>query len=565
MSQRTDVIKGSERPDEGPAMRGRSAGQGRSEVLARRGVVATDHPLASAAGLRVLQEGGNAIDAAVCIAGTLGVVTPMMTGIGGDTFIIHYEASSRRVMALNGSGAAPRRATPEFFRARGQRTMPLRGMLAPSVPGAVDAMAIALEQWGSGRWTLGRLLEPAIYYAEAGFPITEKVAEWFEESAPVLAQYPSSRRVFLPDGRPPRVGEVLVQADLGRALRTIADQGARAFYEGPLADAIAAYAGAHGGLLETADLAAHRSEIAPPTATPWRDLTVHCSPPPSQGFVLLEMLNILEDDGLGTQPWGSAEAVHLMVEAKKLAFADRLAYVGDPRFVSNPLTWLLGKAYARERRRRIDPARAQDAAAPGTVREQVGETTAFAVADGDGNVVSYITSLSAAFGCGEVADGTGILLNNRAGRGFSLEPGHPNLIAPGKRTMHTLMAFLATRRERPYLAWATRGGDAQAPWNLQVFSNIVHHGLNVQEAVERPRWVSFPATDPATIDAPFELRMEGGFPPHTYDRLRALGHRVVIPSHWTASGGVQILQVDPDRGVYAGGSDPRADGCAIGF
>jgi gamma-glutamyltranspeptidase/glutathione hydrolase len=336
-------------------------------------------------------------------------------------------------------------------------------------------------------------------------------------------------------------------------------------YEGELAEAVAAYAGSHGGLFETGDLAAHRSELASPASTSWRDLTVYCPPPPSQGFVLLEMLNILEHDELGAQPWGSAETVHLMVEAKKLAFADRLAYVGDPRFVSNPLEWLLSKAYAREQRRRIDPARAQDAVAPGTVRERVGETTAFAVADRDGNVVSYITSLSAGFGCGEVTDGTGILLNNRAGRGFSLDPGHPNLIVPGKRTMHTLMAFLATKGGRPYLAWATRGGDAQAPWNLQVFSNIVHHGLDAQEAVERPRWVSFPATDPATIDDPFDLRMERGFLPHTYDRLRALGHRVVIPSRWTATGGLQVIHADPDRGMYAAGSDPRSDGCAIGF
>jgi len=535
-------------------------------VLAQRGLVATDHPLASAAGLRVLQEGGNAIDASVCIAATLGVVTPMMAGIGGDTFLVCFQAASQQVAALCGSGAAPRGATPAFFRERGYRTMPLRGMLAPSVPGAVDAMATALERWGSGRWTLGRLLEPAITYAEAGFPITEKVADCFEKAASVLAQYPPSARVFLPQGRPPRVGEVLVQADLARSLRTIAGQGARALYEGPLAEAIAAYARAHGGLLDASDLAAHRSEVPAPVAAPWRDLIVYCPPPPSQAFVLLEMLNILERDELGAHPWGSAEAIHLMVEAKKLAFADRLAYVGDPRFVSNPLDQLLSKAYAREQRRRIDPARAQDTVAAGAVGEQVGETTAFVVGDRDGNVVSYITSLSASFGCGEIAGGTGILLNNRAGRGFSLVPGHPNLLAPGKRTMHTLMAFLATRDGRPHLAWATRGGDAQAQWDLQVFSNIVHHGLNVQEAVERPRWVSFPTTDPATIDAAFELQMESGFPPHTYDRLRAVGHRVVTPPEWLAQdGGVQVIRADPDRGVYAAGSDPRFDGDAIGF
>jgi len=535
----------------------------RSTVLAQRGLVATDHPLASAAGLRVLEDGGNAIDAAVCVAATLGVVTPMMTGIGGDTFFLFYEAASDRVLALNGSGGAPTGATPEVFIERGYATMPLRGMLSPSVPGAVDAMSAALEAWGSGRWPLARLLEPAAHYAEAGFPITEKVAEWIEDGAQVLEQYPSSRRIYLPGGRPPRVGEVLVQSDLARSLRTIGREGARAFYEGALAEAIAAYARSHGGLLAAADLAAHHGERYAPLAVTFRDLVVYGTAPPSQGFVMLEMLNILEDDALDALPWGAAKAVHLAVEAKKLAMADRVAYVGDPRFIQNPLDHLLGKAYARERRRAIDPHRAQEAVAPGALPEAVGETTAFVVADHAGNVVTCITSLSASFGCGEVVEGTGILLNNRAGRGFTLERGHANIIAPRKRTMHTLMAFMATRGGRPYLAWATRGGDAQAPWDFQVLSNIVHHGMNVQEAVERPRWWSFPATDPATIRSPFELRIEAGFPPDTYAHLRALGHRVVSPH--TTSGGVQAILVDPATGVYAGGSDPRSDGCAMGF
>ena len=544
-------------------MRARATGQGRSTVLSQRGLIATDHPLASAAGLRVLHEGGNAIDAAICAAAVLGVVTPMMTGVGGDTFIVYHQASTGRIVALNGSGAAPQRARPEYFRNRGYDTLPLRGMLAPSVPGAVDAMATALAEWGSGRWTLGRLLEPAIHYAQAGFPITETVAQWFDENAHVLAQYPSSARIFLPKDRPPRVGEILVQADLARTFRRIATDGPRALYEGPLAEVIAAYAAAHGGLLGGADLAAHHSEITVPLATTFRDLTVHCTPPPSQAFVLLEILNILEHDDLGARPWGSADAIHLMVEAKKLAFADRLAYVGDPRFVQNPIERLLDKTYARERRGAIDPTKAGDRVGPGAMREQVGETTAFVVADTEGNVASYITSLSAAFGCGEVVEGTGILLNNRGGRGFSLVHGHPNLIAPGKRTMHTLMAFLATRNGRPCLAWATRGGDAQAQWNLQVLSNIVHHRMNVQEAVERPRWVSFPATDPATVDAPFELRMEAGFPPETYDRLRERGHRVVAPR--PSAGGVQVVRIEHDPLVYAGGSDPRPDGLAVGY
>jgi gamma-glutamyltranspeptidase / glutathione hydrolase len=462
-----------------------------------------------------------------------------------------------------GSGAAPREATPEFFTDRGHRTMPLRGMLSPSVPGAVDAMAVALEHWGTGRWPLDRLLDPAIHYAASGFPITEKVALWFEESAPVLARYPSSARIFLPEGHPPRVGEILVQRDLARSLRAIAQEGPRAFYEGSLAERMAAYCRVHGGLLDAADLAAHRSEVTAPLSVTYRDCAVHTTPPPSQGFVMLEMLNILENDDLAALPWHAPDAVHLAVEAKKLAFADRLAYVGDPRVTENPLDRLLSKEHARARRGALDPRRAQEAVLPGALREQVGETTAFVVADPEGNVVSYITSLSAAFGCGDVVDGTGILLNNRAGRGFTLTPGHPNVVGGGKRTMHTLMPFLATRAGRPYLAWATRGGDAQAQWCFQVLSHIVHHGADVQDAVERPRWFSYPATDPATVASPFELRMEAGFPSATYEQLRSRGHRVVSPRR--SNGGVQMLQIDADRRVYAGGSDPRADGCAIGF
>jgi len=537
--------------------------QGRSIAFARRGMIATDHPLASAAGLRVLQDGGNAIDAATCAAAVLGVVLPMMGGLGGDTFMVYYEAASGRVSTVVGSGAAPRAATLDYFTSRGHRTMPLRGMLAPSVPGAADAMAASLDRWGSGRFTLARLLEPAIGYAEGGFPVTEKAAAWFEAGAQTLGRYPSSARVYLVHGRASRAGEILVQADLGRSLRAIAEQGARALYEGDLAARLVGYARAHGGLLDAADLAAHATEFAEPVSTTHRDLVIYAPPPPSQAFVMLEMINILAQDDVSALPWGSPQAIHLAVEAKKLAFADRLACVGDPRFVENPLPRLLSADYARHRRRALDPLRAQDRVAAGAIHEQVGETTAFVVADGSGNVCSYITSLSNGFGCGEVADGTGILLNNRAGRGFSLVPGHPNAIAPGKRTMHTLMAFLATHHGRPYLAWGTRGGDGQAQWDFQVWSDVVQHGMNIQEAVERPRWLSFPASDPSTIEEPYELRMEAGFAPETYEGLRRLGHRVVAPR--PSEGGIQVIAWDRERGVYGGASDPRADGCAIGF
>lgn len=532
-------------------------------MLARNGIVAAGHPLAAAAGLRILMAGGNAIEAAVATAAVLGVVQPMMSGLGGDTFIVLWRAAEGKAYALNGSGVAPLAATREWFARRGHRTMPLRGMLSVSVPGAVDAMVTALERWGSGRFTLAQLLQQAIDYAAHGVPIAAKVAFWIEASAQVIAQYPSTAKVFLKDGRPLRAGEILAMPDLAHSLQAVASGGREEFYRGDLARRLVDYGNTHGGLLTMREFAEHASEISEPIQTAYRGLTIYTTVPPSQGVILLEMLNILEGFEPGQLRWGTPEGVHLMVEAKKLAVADRLAYLGDPRMVDNPLDVLLSKEYAARRRQAIDPHRAQPHVLAGALPETVGDTTYFCVADGEGNVVSYITSLSAVFGCAEIIEGTGILLNNRAGRGFSLEDGHPNSIAPGKRTMHTLMPFLALREGRPFLVWGTPGGDGQPQWNAQVVCNIVDGGFGVQEAIEAPRWLSFPSTDPANLPAPFELRLEEGFPEDTRARLAAMGHAVHIMDERTAStGGAQAILLQD--GVYIGGSDPRVDGCATG-
>jgi len=526
-------------------------------------MIATGHPLASSAGLRVLTAGGNAVDAAVAAAGVLGVVQPMMSGLGGDSFILYWDAAGRTLHALNGSGIAPYAATAEWFSDRGYSKMPLRGMLSVSVPGAVDAMVTALERWGSGRFSLAGLLEPAIGYAADGFPVAPKVAFWMAEAAPVLAKFPSSAAVYLPGGRAPAAGEILRLPDLAESFRAVAAGGRDAFYRGDIARAIASYMRDHGGLLTEREFAEHQSEVHTPISTTYRGWTVSTTAPPSQGVILLEMLNILEGYAPGQLRWGSAEAIHLMVEAKKLAVADRLAYLGDPRFVDNPLETLLSKEFAARRRERIDPRRAVAAAGPGALPEAVGETTYFCVADRWGNAVSYITSLSASFGCGEVVTGTGIMLNNRAGRGFSLEPGHSNRLAPGKRTMHTLVPFMAFRNGAPALVWGTPGGDGQPQWNTQVFSDIVDGGTGVQRAIELPRWFSFPSTDPVNLPAPFQLRLERGFPADTLEQLKALGHNIRELGEMESGGGCQAILID--SGVYRGGSDPRVDGCAIGF
>ncbi len=535
----------------------------RSIVLARRGMVAAGHPLAAAAGLEVLAGGGNAIDAAVAVAGVLGVAQPMMSGIGGDTFMLVSRKRENRIWGVCASGPAPAGATREYFVERGHTKMPPRGMPSVSVPGAVAAMETALTRWGSGSFTLQRLLDPAIRYAEEGVPVARKVAEWMRETEPVLSQYPSSAAIFLPKGRPLSEGDILVQRDLAGSLRTVAAGGADAFYRGPIAAAIGAYSRGHGGLLSAGDFAGYRVDVHEPLQTSYRGRTVYTTAPPSQGFLLLEMLNVLE--GFPTAPWGTPDWIHRAVETKKLAFADRLAYLGDPRFVQNPIDALLDKSHAVRRREAIQATRAAEARAGGLAAEVTGDTTYFCTADIEGNLVSYITSLSAAFGCGEIVEGTGIMLNNRAGRGFELKAGHPNVIAPGKRTMHTLMPCMAAKDGAPWLVWGTPGGDAQPQWNLQVLLNLVEAGMNLQEAIEAPRWHSFPGTDPATQATPFELRLEDGYPAETIAELERRGHRVRPMGSLEGGGGAQAIMVDLSRGLYLGGSDPRVDGCAIGL
>jgi len=526
-------------------------------------MIATGHPLATAAGLEVLADRGNAVDAAVAAAAVLGVAQPMMSGLGGDTFMLVYHKPEGRAWGLNGSGPAPAGATREYFIEHGHSTMPFRGMPAVSVPGAIRAMDEALARWGSGRFSLRRLLEPAIRYAEEGVPVARKVAVWLSEAAPAIAQYPSSSAVFLPRGRPLEEGEILVQRDLGASLRIVAAGGSEAFYEGPIASAIGAYSRANGGLLSSGDFAGYSVDVHEPLSTAFRDLTVYATAPPSQGILLLEMLNILE--GFEPAHWDSPDAIHRAVEAKKIAYADRLAYLGDPLFIRNPVAALLDKGYAARRREEIHASRAAQALAGGLPAEELGDTTYFCVADCEGNLVSFITSLSAAFGCGEIVEGTGILLNNRAGRGFTLEAGHPNCIAPGKRTMHTLTPYMAFRSGAPWLAWGTPGGDAQPQWCLQILLNLVESGMGLQQAVEAPRWHSFPGTDPATLGSQFELRVEEGFPPETLVDLERRGHRVMPAASPEGGGGAQAILVDHTRGAYLGASDPRVDGCAIGL
>lgn len=537
--------------------------QHRSIAMAENGMVASASPLATLVGLEVLRDGGNAVDAALATAGVLGVTLPMMCGLGGDVFLIVYLAKEGRLEALNGSGVGAYAATRDYYVDRGYRKMPLSGVHSVAVPGAVDAYCEATARWGTR--PLSELWQPAIHYAEHGFPMPEITARWFAEAQSELCRFHNTARTYLPGGCPPALGQVFRQPEYARSLRRVAQGGADEFYRGKLAEEIVDALRLGGSLLTAREFADHESEVYTPIVTNYRGYDVYQTAPPSQGLIMLEELNLVEGYDLAAMGFLSAESIHIMVEAKKLAFADRLRYARDPRFGRTPLDQLLSKEYASLRRRLIDPERAQTAQVPGALEEGDGDTTYFAVVDKEGNCVSFIHSLSAAFGSKFVAGDTGILMNNRAGRGFSLEAGHANVIEPGKKTMHTLNAYLVCKEGKPWLVGGTPGGDQQPQWNLQVITALVDHGLNVQQAAEAPRWHSFPGTDPADADEPLELRLEDRIQPEVRRALAAKGHALKTVGPWGARSAVQLIAIDPETGTRLGGSDPRADGCALGY
>ncbi|MDP9369449.1 MAG: gamma-glutamyltransferase [Chloroflexota bacterium] len=542
-----------------------------SPVFAQNGMVAAAHPLITATGLDVLRRGGNAVDAAVAAALTAAVVMPEMCGLGGDLFaLVHAPASpghggTGETVAVLGSGVAPRGATTELMRAHGDASrarMPYQGPLSVGVPGMVDAYAAMLTRFGSR--PLVELVEPAIGYASDGFPIAPLGAKAIVENAALLGGFPSSAAVFLPGGVPSVPGTVLRQPDLARTLRQIAAEGADAFYRGEIAERIGRFMAEAGGALSADDLAGHATDMAPPISTVYRGHTVYQTGLPTQGMILLEALNIVAQADLSAIGVDSATGVHLLGEAKKLAYADRLGYAGDPAFIDTPLDTLLSPEWGARRFARIDPERAAEDVPAGAFEE--GDTTYLCVVDAQGMMVSLIQSVSSSFGSGVVAGDTGIVLNNRVGRGFTLEEGHPNVFAPGKKTMHTLNCYLiADSSGTMVVAGGTPGGDGQPQWNLQVIAGLIDGGLDVQAAIELPRWTSWPGTDPITLPNPFELRVEDRLGDTVIADLERRGHRVRRTGPWGGGGSAQAIFRDPETGVLAGGSDPRVEGLALGF
>lgn len=536
---------------------------GRSTVYTTGGVVASISPLAASAGVRVLADGGNAFDAAIAAAAVEAVTVPAGCGLGGEPFVLMYEARTGRVYGLNGSGRAPMAATRDHFVSRGYSTMPLTGPLAAAIPGEVAGWETILERFGTV--PLSKLLEPAIGYAEEGHPVSAANARGFRMMNEKLNEFPDTAAIFTKDGAPLEENDLLVQADLAKTLRRVAEGGSEEFYRGDTAREMVRAIRAAGGLYTEEEFANHESRwYEPPISTDYRGYTVYETNPPSQGFLLLEMLNIMEGLDIGEMGHYNAESVHAMVQAKKLAMADRNAYMGDPDYQHNPLDELISKPWAARRREMMNPLKAGDYE-PGPLAAPVpgdDNTSYFCVVDREGNALSFIHSLSMGFGCGFVAGETGVTLNNRVGRGFSLVEGHPNVIEPGKRTMHTLNAYMVFEGDRPYMVGGTPGGDRQIPWNAQVISNVIDHGLGPQEAVEAPRWTSTPGTDPATIDDPFVLELEAGISPGEVAKLEAKGHNVALKPDRGYGGSVKLIVIDPKTGVRMAASDPRSDGHA---
>jgi gamma-glutamyltranspeptidase/glutathione hydrolase len=486
----------------------------------------------------------------------------MKCGLGGDAFVVAHDAKKREMVAFNGSGVAAAGATADYYASRGYRNMPLKGVHSVSVPGAVSVYEALWKRYCTMHWA--ELWAPAVRLADEGLAITAYISARFADEAATLARYPHSAAQFLPGGRAPAPGERWAAPDLARTLRAVAAGGAEAFYRGEIAAKLLAFLKQEGALFEADDFARQQAVVYRPISSDYRGLTVYETAPPSQGFLLLEQLNILEGYDLRALGPFSPERLHLMIEAKKLAFADRNRCAGDPAFVKWPLEQFISKAHAAMRRGEIDPKRAHrpDRA---LVAEHSGDTSYFAVADGEGNAVSFIHSLSNAFGSAVVAGDTGVTLNNRAGRGFSLDPGHPNVIAPGRRTMHTLNAYLICREGEPWLLGGTPGGDQQTQWNAQMITSVVDHGLSLQEAVEAPRWYSYPGTDPASLGQPQVVKIDERVPAAVRQALARLGHSIETIRPWGGGGAVQLIELDRARGVLRGASDPRPGGLALGL
>lgn len=516
----------------------------RSPVIGRRGAVATSHPLAAQIGLHILQEGGNAIDAAVATAAALTVLEPTSNGIGGDAFALVWDGN--KLHGLNASGRSPAALTPDMFKEQGLAEVPADGWLPVTVPGAVSGWAELVRRFGS--MPMSVLMEPAARYAEEGHPIPAIVAHYWRRAPLRFGQRQDFAQVFLPNGRAPEPGEIFSCPDQARTLRLIGESNGEAFYKGELADKIASYSEQTGGLLTKDDLASHRCEWVEPIGTSYRGYDLWEIPPNGQGLVALIALNILEHTNVAQLPHMSAARLHLIIEALKLAFADAHRYIADPEHTTVPVDKLLSKDYAASRLALISESRALTEVKPGLPGHS--DTVYLCTADSDGRMVSFIQSNYMGFGSGVVVPGTGIALQNR-GHGFTLEEGHPNQVAPRKRPYHTIIPGFITKDGVPMAAFGVMGGDMQPQGHVHTLLGIVDHHLNPQSAFDAPR---------VRVAHNGDVHVEAAMHPDVMRQLLKLGHRVHVEADWGLFGGGQMIWRDPDTGVLIGGTEPRKDG-----
>ncbi len=522
-------------------------------AISTRGVVAAESPLAAQAGAVVLARGGHAAEAAIAANAVMGVVAPMMNGVGGDLFAIVHEPASGTVHGLNASGWSPAAMNVEFLTARGMTAMPQTGVHSVTVPGAVSGWMALHEKFG--RLSLEAILSAAIEHADRGFPVSEITSLEWAGSIPALRTDANATATYLPGGRSPAAGQLFRNPDLARTLRAIARDGGDAFYRGDVAKRILKSSADHGGAFVASDFADYNAEWVVPLTTNYRGWDVYEIPPNSQGIAALVMLNILEHFPIAEYGRATADSLHLMIEAKKLAYADMQRHVGDPRFVKVPVETMLSKAYARQRAALIDQRRAKESVDAGELPTHGGDTTYLCAVDASGNVASLIQSNFANFGSAVVPEGAGFVLQSRGGL-FTFDRSHPNVLAPRKRPLQTVIpAFM--KRDHLGVGFGVMGGWNQPQAHVQVISNIVDHGLNIQQALEAPRFVklTFPGTD---------VMMESRIPESVRQALERRGHDIDLQDDFSNMvGGGQAVMHDALANVNYGGSDPRKDGAAV--
>jgi gamma-glutamyltranspeptidase/glutathione hydrolase len=532
----------------------------RSEVIARNGMAATSQPLATQVALDILKKGGTAIDAAIAADAVLGVVEPTGAGIGGDLFAIIWSANKGKLYGLNASGRSPRSLRLEYFKQNGYEFVPAYGPLPVSVPGCVDGWFEMHDMFG--HLPMRDILQPAISYAREGFPVTEVIAQALKQGTEILKQYPNIKEVYMPAGRAPGKGEIFKNPLLANTLEKIVNGGRYEFYRGSIARDIAAFMKSQGGFLTYEDMYRHHSEWVEPVSTTYRGYEVWELPPNGQGIAALQMLNILEGYDIASMGFGSADYIHVFTEAKKLAFEDRAKYYSDPVFNKIPVSELISKKYAAERRKLINREKAAKIYDPGKI--EASNTIYLTVADKYGNMVSLIQSNYRGMGSGMCPTGLGFVLQDR-GEMFSLEEGHYNAYAPGKRPFHTIIPAFITKNKKPWISFGVMGGDMQPQGHVQIVVNLIDFKMNLQEAGDAPRMHHIGSSEPTgqQMTNGGILLLESGFRTEVIQKLMSMGHTI----QWDLGGygGYQAIMWDDKNKVWFGASESRKDGQASGY